>query len=95
MVIPIDFQAHRRSVAKNRVTVANKQHNQKPITQARLAEGLQLHLAEMRVAQALRDFRLQLEADFAAGSEPEAGDLFFDRDLKIVRRKAPSATAGR
>jgi hypothetical protein len=64
------------------------------VTQARLAEGLQLHLEEIRVARALREFRMQMELDLAAGSEIEAGDLLFDHDLKIVRRKAPAATAG-
>ena len=64
------------------------------VTQGRLAEGLQLHLEEIRVARALREFRMQMELDLAAGSEIETGDLRFDPDLKIVRRKVPAATAG-
>ncbi len=65
------------------------------MTQARLAQGLELYLEEMRVTHASREFRMQLETDLAAGSEIETGDLFFDPELKIVRRKSPGATANR
>ena len=63
----------------------------KPVTQVRLAQGLQLHLEEMRIAQALRDFRLQLERELAAGCPLESGDLLYDLQLKIVRRNITNA----
>lgn len=62
-----------------------------PVTQARLAEGLKLHREEMRIAQASREFRLQLEADLAAGGEVEVGDLIYDPELNIVRRNITNA----
>jgi len=65
-----------------------------PITQARLAQALQLHLEEMRITQALREFRLQLEADLASGAQIERGDLRYDPELKIVRRSVTNATFG-
>ncbi|MBV8551780.1 MAG: hypothetical protein JOY54_10795 [Acidobacteriaceae bacterium] len=87
--VVIDFK-------KSRPKPSSKPQNDRaPITQDRLAEGLRLYLEEIRIARALREFQVQLEADLAAGSELEAGELFFDPELKIVRRNVASATADR
>jgi hypothetical protein len=64
------------------------------VTQGRLAEGLHLHLEEMRIAQALRAFRMQVEADLAAGCQIESGDLLYDLQLKIVRKNVTNAGVG-
>jgi hypothetical protein len=63
------------------------------VTQERLAQGLQLFLDEIQISKAVREFRVQLEKDLANGSSIESGDLLFDPELKIVRRKASSAIA--
>lgn len=84
VVISIDSRPRRTAPVRSENSVV-------PVTQARLAEGLQLHLEEMRVAQALREFRLQLDADLAAGSSIEGGELIYDSELKIVRRSRPDA----
>ena len=88
VVVSIDSRAPRQQVVMQESSMA-------PVTQARLAEGLELYLEEMRVTRAAREFRMQLEADLAAGSEIEAGDLLFDPELKIVRRKSSGAIANR
>jgi len=64
-----------------------------PISQDRLAHGFELYLEEVRITRALREFRLQLEADLTAGSTVEPGEFLFDSELKIVRRNVPSAIA--
>ena len=63
------------------------------ITQERLRQGLELFREEMRIQKELRDFKFALEADLAGGSSEEPGEYFFDRELKIVRRNAPRASA--
>jgi hypothetical protein len=88
IVVSIDSRAPRQQVVKQESSTA-------PVTQARLAQGLELYLEEMRVTRAARKFRMQLEADLTAGSEIEPGDLLFDPELKIVRRKSPGAIANR
>ena len=88
IVVSIDSRAPRQQVVKRESSTA-------PVTQARLADGLELYLEEMRVTRAAREFRMQLEADLTAGSEIEPGDLLFDPELKIVRRKSPDAIANR
>jgi hypothetical protein len=84
-VIPIDFQARRRPVP-------NQSPNES-ITQARLAAGYDLYLEHMRITRALREFQMQVETDRAAGANFETGDLVFDSDLKIVRRKSARGAA--
>lgn len=56
------------------------------VTQQRLRRGLELMREEHRISSELREFALQLEADLGAGAEIEAGDLIFDRDLKVARQ---------
>lgn len=86
VAIAIDSRSPRREQKP-----ANGQHL---ITQGRLAEGLRLHREELRVIQAVREFRLQVERDLATGSEIEGGDLTYDPELKIVRRTITNGTAG-
>ena len=85
-VIPIDFQPRRRPLPT--------QNAKEPITQARLAVGYDLYLEHMRITRALREFQMQVEMDRAAGANFETGDLAFDSDLKIVRRKSARGAAG-
>ena len=84
-VISIDAHSKKRAYAQPPVDPA------RPVTQVRLAEGLQLHLEEMRIIRARREFRLRLEADLAAGAQIEEGDLLYDPELKIVRRDVRKA----
>jgi hypothetical protein len=88
-VVSIDFRAQQTEGRPSQQKSDNP-----PITQERLAKGMDLFREELRVGQALREFRMQLEADLAAGSDVDPGDLQFDRDLKVIRRKTPQATAG-
>ena len=85
VVIPIDSRSRLRERKPGSASG--------PVTQARLAEAFRLHREELRIIQDLREFRLQLEADLAAGCEMEGGDLIYDRELKVVRRGATNGTA--
>jgi hypothetical protein len=58
------------------------------VTQERLRRGAELLVQEMAVMRAMRQFRMELEADLACGAETEAGELIFDRELKVVRHKS-------
>jgi hypothetical protein len=58
-----------------------------PITQERLREGIHLLEEQRRILDALQDFKLSVDRDLAGGAEIEAGELTFDRDLKIVRQR--------
>ena len=58
-----------------------------PITQDRLRDGIQLLEEQRRILDALQEFKLSVDRDLAAGAEIEAGELTFDRDLKIVRQR--------
>jgi len=58
-----------------------------PVTQERLRQCADLWMQELTAIRAMREFTLQLEADMAGGAEVEAGELVFDRDLKVVRHK--------
>jgi hypothetical protein len=87
IVVPIDSRAPRRR------SIPAQKGQPAPVTQTRLAQGYELYLEEMRVTRALREFRMQLEADLAAGAEVEAGDLLFDPEVKIVRRNGPATIA--
>jgi hypothetical protein len=84
-VVPIDSRSRRRERKSG--------NDASPITQARLAEALRLHREELQITQALREIRLQLEADLALGCEIEGGDLTYDPELKIVRRNTTNLMA--
>jgi hypothetical protein len=84
-VISIDSRSPHRGMGRPPLKEAE------PITQARLAQGLQLRLEEMRITQALQEFRLQVEADLAAGAQIESGDLRYDPELRIVRPNVANA----
>lgn len=86
VVIPIDFGLRGKTPPA--------QSGREPITQARLAAGYDLYLEHIRVTRALREFQIRVETEVAAGSDVEAGDLAFDPDLKIVRRKSARGVAG-
>ena len=58
-----------------------------PITQERLRDGIQLLEEQRRILDALQEFKLSVDRDLASGAEIEAGELTFDRDLKIVRQR--------
>jgi hypothetical protein len=58
-----------------------------PISQERLRIGQQLMEEPRRTFEALHKFKLEIEAELAAGAGIEAGELTFDRELKIVRRR--------
>jgi len=88
VVIPISL-GNRRQPSK-----AQDKPNGELITQARLAQILELHLEEIKLTQTLRELRMRLDADLSGGSEIESGELTFDRELQIVRRKSSGATAG-
>jgi hypothetical protein len=87
VVIPITSGERRQASSAPRET------STEPISQARLARILELYLEEMKVAQTLREMRIKLDTELAGGSEIESGDLTFDRELQIVRRKPSSAAA--
>jgi hypothetical protein len=87
-VIPITFGKRRPAAASE-----PKPSSGVTISQERLKQGLELFREEMRIQKELRDFKFALEADLANGSSEEPGEYFFDRELKIVRRNAPRATA--
>lgn len=57
------------------------------VSQERLRKGLELIREEIRVVREMREFALQIEADLQAGAEIETGDLVFDRELKVARRR--------
>jgi hypothetical protein len=58
-----------------------------PITQERLRDGIRLLEEQRRILDALQEFKLSVDRDLAGGAEIEAGELTFDRDLKIVRQR--------
>jgi hypothetical protein len=58
-----------------------------PVTQERLRHGIQLIEEQRRILDALQEFKLSVDRDLAGGAEIEAGELTFDRDLKIVRQR--------
>lgn len=55
------------------------------ITQERLKAGIRLMEEQRRILAALQKFKMDMYNDLAAGGEIEAGELTFDRELKIVR----------
>jgi hypothetical protein len=64
------------------------------ITQERLQAGVQLLVEQRRILEALQKFKMDIDNDLAAGGEIEAGELTFDRELKIVRpHRATTARA--
>lgn len=64
----------------------------KTISQQRLAEGLQLLREEHRIAQALREFAVAVELEMRSGAVIEAGELTFDRNLKVARRNTTTSS---
>jgi hypothetical protein len=60
------------------------------VSQERLRRGMELIREEIRIAREMREFALQIEADLQAGAEVELGDLVFDRELKVARRRTAS-----
>ena len=60
------------------------------ITQDRLRFGVELLREQRRILEAVHQFKMDLDKDLSAGAEIEAGELTFDRDLKIVRPRGTS-----
>lgn len=69
--------------------------NRPAISQDRLSQILECHKEELRITAELRELRLELERELMQGAQIEAGELFFDRDLRIVRRNIPNGSLGR
>jgi hypothetical protein len=63
------------------------------ITQERLRKGAELLAQEYQIVRALRQFTMDIEADLHAGAAVEAGELTFDRELKVVRQRTRNSTA--
>jgi len=68
------------------------------ISQERLRLGRELLEREWAAIRALREFQIALEKDLSEGAQLAAGELTFDRQLKIVtarRSEAPATVTGR
>lgn len=91
-VIPIDSWTRSREVRQlpAKPSAVAPVQRPDPITQARLQKGLELFLEEARITRALTEFKMQMQADVAAGAEIEPGELLFDPECKIVRRSPRS-----
>jgi hypothetical protein len=73
-IVPITRKSPKRPSQPSRV-----------ITQERLREGSQLIEESHRILELVQKFKMDIDADLAAGAEVEAGELMFDAELKIVR----------
>ena len=62
------------------------------ITQERLSRGAELLAQEYQIVRALRQFTIDIEADLRDGAAVETGELTFDRELKVVRRRTQNPT---
>jgi hypothetical protein len=58
-----------------------------PVTQERLRAIDELLAQELLVMSTRRKLLMEIEADLAAGAEIEPGELIYQRELKMVRRK--------
>jgi hypothetical protein len=58
-----------------------------PVTQERLRAIDELLAQELLVMSTRRKLLMDIEADLAAGAEIEPGELIYQRELKMVRRK--------
>src|SRR5258705_4464725 len=62
-----------------------------PVTQERLRAVDDLLAQELLVISTRRKLLMEIETDLDAGAEIEPGELIYQRELKLVRRKRPDS----
>lgn len=84
-VVAMRRRRHARETTGERIEIPG------PVTQQRLAKLAELRALEATLIQSRRKLSMELDSELAAGAEIEAGNLTFDRELKLVRLKTGEA----